>query len=61
MDNSMHGFYIAPAFMEKVVAHITKNFMNLPNIKVCYLSLNHFSAEYFISGKIKFDVSNKIL
>lgn len=30
----MDGFYIAPAFMDKVVVHITKNFMNLPNIKV---------------------------
>lgn len=34
MDNSMDGFYIAPAFMDKVVVHITKNFMTLPNIKV---------------------------
>lgn len=30
----MDGFYIAPAFMDKLVVHITKNFMNLPNIKV---------------------------
>ncbi|KAJ0088152.1 hypothetical protein Patl1_31824 [Pistacia atlantica] len=29
-----NGFYIAPAFMDKLVVHITKNFMNLPNIKV---------------------------
>ncbi|GAB4833854.1 AFG3 protein [Ancistrocladus abbreviatus] len=34
MDNSMDGYYIAPAFMDKVVVHITKNFLNLPNIKV---------------------------
>ncbi|XP_060674027.1 ribulose bisphosphate carboxylase/oxygenase activase 2, chloroplastic-like [Ziziphus jujuba] len=34
MDNNMDGFYIAPAFMDKVVVHITKNFLNLPNIKV---------------------------
>ncbi|OAY41355.1 ribulose bisphosphate carboxylase/oxygenase activase, chloroplastic [Manihot esculenta] len=34
LDNSMDGFYIAPAFMDKVVVHITKNFLNLPNIKV---------------------------
>ncbi|PKI46596.1 hypothetical protein CRG98_032938, partial [Punica granatum] len=32
-DNNMDGFYIAPAFMDKLVVHITKNFMNLPNIK----------------------------
>lgn len=30
----MDGFYIAPAFMDKLVVHITKNFMSLPNIKV---------------------------
>ncbi|XP_073009778.1 ribulose bisphosphate carboxylase/oxygenase activase, chloroplastic isoform X1 [Typha latifolia] len=34
LDNSMDGFYIAPAFMDKLVVHITKNFMTLPNIKV---------------------------
>uniref|UniRef100_A0A2N9EZJ9 Ribulose bisphosphate carboxylase/oxygenase activase, chloroplastic n=1 Tax=Fagus sylvatica TaxID=28930 RepID=A0A2N9EZJ9_FAGSY len=34
LDNMMDGFYIAPAFMDKVVVHITKNFLNLPNIKV---------------------------
>ncbi|OMO66400.1 ATPase, AAA-type, core [Corchorus capsularis] len=34
MDNTMDGFYIAPAFMDKVVVHITKNFLSLPNIKV---------------------------
>ncbi|KAM6550931.1 hypothetical protein CsatB_000739 [Cannabis sativa] len=33
MDNNMDGFYIAPAFMDKLVVHITKNFLNLPNIK----------------------------
>nr|KJB76766.1 hypothetical protein B456_012G106000 [Gossypium raimondii] len=33
-DNTIDGFYIAPAFMDKVVVHITKNFLNLPNIKV---------------------------
>ncbi|URD90148.1 ATPase family associated with various cellular activities (AAA) [Musa troglodytarum] len=34
LDNTMDGFYIAPAFMDKLVVHISKNFMNLPNIKV---------------------------
>ncbi|XP_059430727.1 ribulose bisphosphate carboxylase/oxygenase activase, chloroplastic-like [Corylus avellana] len=33
-DNTKDGFYIAPAFMDKLVVHITKNFMSLPNIKV---------------------------
>lgn len=33
-DNNVDGLYIAPAFMDKVVIHITKNFLNLPNIKV---------------------------
>lgn len=34
LDNTMDGFYIAPAFMDKLVVHISKNFMKLPNIKV---------------------------
>ncbi|KAK3231879.1 hypothetical protein Dsin_003760 [Dipteronia sinensis] len=34
LENSMDGFYIAPAFMDKLVVHITKNFMSLPNIKI---------------------------
>jgi hypothetical protein len=33
-DNTMNGYYIAPAFMDKLVVHIAKNFMTLPNIKV---------------------------
>ncbi|XP_077241979.1 ribulose bisphosphate carboxylase/oxygenase activase, chloroplastic-like [Tasmannia lanceolata] len=33
-DNTKDGFYIAPAFMDRLVVHITKNFMTLPNIKV---------------------------
>ena len=33
-DNTMGGFYIAPAFMDKLVVHLSKNFMSLPNIKV---------------------------
>ncbi|XP_057789020.1 ribulose bisphosphate carboxylase/oxygenase activase 2, chloroplastic [Salvia miltiorrhiza] len=34
LDNKLDGFYIAPAFMDKLVVHITKNFMTLPNIKI---------------------------
>jgi hypothetical protein len=33
-DNMIDGLYIAPAFMDKIVVHIAKNFMDLPNIKV---------------------------
>lgn len=33
-DNMKDGLYIAPAFMDKIVIHVAKNFMNLPNIKV---------------------------
>ncbi|CAM6128234.1 unnamed protein product [Calypogeia fissa] len=33
-DNMMGEFYIAPAFMDKILIHIAKNFMTLPNIKV---------------------------
>ena len=38
LDNTMDGFYIAPAFMDKLVVQITKNFLTLPGIKVCYLN-----------------------
>eukprot|EP00243_Klebsormidium_subtile_P006723 TRINITY_DN28_c0_g1_i1.p1 TRINITY_DN28_c0_g1~~TRINITY_DN28_c0_g1_i1.p1 ORF type:complete len:492 (-),score=128.21 TRINITY_DN28_c0_g1_i1:925-2400(-) len=31
---SAEGYYISPAFMDKLVIHITKNFLKLPNIKV---------------------------
>eukprot|EP00897_Mesotaenium_endlicherianum_P004656 jgi/Mesen1/4218/ME000219S03345 len=34
MDNMKDGYYIAPAFMDKIVVHLAKNFMKLPNIKV---------------------------
>uniref|UniRef100_A0A2P2JV92 Ribulose bisphosphate carboxylase/oxygenase activase, chloroplastic n=1 Tax=Rhizophora mucronata TaxID=61149 RepID=A0A2P2JV92_RHIMU len=34
MESEKDGFYIAPAFMDKLVVHITKNFLALPNIKV---------------------------
>ncbi|KAF0932745.1 hypothetical protein E2562_012086 [Oryza meyeriana var. granulata] len=33
-DNTVDGYYIAPAFMDKVVVHIAKNFMDLPGIRV---------------------------
>ncbi|WVZ56420.1 hypothetical protein U9M48_006956 [Paspalum notatum var. saurae] len=33
-DNTVDGYYIAPAFMDKLVVHIAKNFMDLPSIKV---------------------------
>lgn len=28
------GLYISPSFMDKLVVHLCKNFMKLPNIKV---------------------------
>eukprot|EP00252_Welwitschia_mirabilis_P014424 TRINITY_DN316_c0_g2_i1.p1 TRINITY_DN316_c0_g2~~TRINITY_DN316_c0_g2_i1.p1 ORF type:complete len:435 (+),score=95.41 TRINITY_DN316_c0_g2_i1:357-1661(+) len=34
LDNTMDGYYIAPAFMDKLVVHIAKNFMDLPGIKI---------------------------
>ncbi|XVE76399.1 hypothetical protein DITRI_Ditri12bG0169600 [Diplodiscus trichospermus] len=37
LDNTMNGLYIAPAFMDKIVVHVTKNFLNLPNIKVPFI------------------------
>ena len=34
MDNIMDDLYISPSFMDKVVVHLAKNFMELPKIKV---------------------------
>eukprot|EP00195_Chlamydomonas_chlamydogama_P006160 CAMPEP_0202890648 /NCGR_PEP_ID=MMETSP1392-20130828/986_1 /ASSEMBLY_ACC=CAM_ASM_000868 /TAXON_ID=225041 /ORGANISM="Chlamydomonas chlamydogama, Strain SAG 11-48b" /LENGTH=420 /DNA_ID=CAMNT_0049574263 /DNA_START=36 /DNA_END=1298 /DNA_ORIENTATION=- len=33
-DNMEDGFYIAPAFLDKITIHVAKNFMDLPKIKV---------------------------
>ncbi|PNX98803.1 ribulose bisphosphate carboxylase/oxygenase activase, partial [Trifolium pratense] len=34
MDNTIDGLYIAPAFMDKLVVHITKNYLSLPSVKI---------------------------
>jgi len=35
LDNiDAEGYYISPAFMDKMVVHVAKNFMSLPKIKV---------------------------
>lgn len=34
MNNIEDGFYISPAFLDKMSIHIAKNFMDLPKIKV---------------------------
>ena len=34
LGNIEDGFYISPAFLDKLSIHIAKNFMNLPKIKV---------------------------
>lgn len=34
MDNMYDNLYISPSFMDKVVVHLAKNFMELPKIKV---------------------------
>jgi hypothetical protein len=33
-NNIEEGFYISPAFLDKLSIHIAKNFMDLPKIKV---------------------------
>ena len=33
-NNIEDGFYISPAFLDKMTIHIAKNFMDLPKIKV---------------------------
>ena len=54
-DNTMDGYYIAPAFMDKLVVHIAKNFMTLPNIKVryaCMHTLLYMHACAYFSGSV---------
>ncbi|KAL6907606.1 hypothetical protein ACP4OV_002645 [Aristida adscensionis] len=38
-DSTVDGYYVAPAFMDKVVVHIAKNFMDLPGIKPLILGI----------------------
>ncbi len=33
-NNIEDGFYISPAFLDKITIHVAKNFMDLPKIKV---------------------------
>ena len=33
-NNIEDGFYISPEFLDKMAIHITKNFMDLPKVKV---------------------------
>lgn len=33
-SNIEDGYYIAPAFLDKLTIHVAKNFMDLPKIKV---------------------------
>jgi hypothetical protein len=33
-NNIQEGFYISPAFLDKMTIHVAKNFMDLPKIKV---------------------------
>ena len=33
-NNIEEGFYISPAFLDKITIHVAKNFMDLPKIKV---------------------------
>jgi hypothetical protein len=46
------GLYIAPAFMDKIVVHIAKNFMDLPNIKVNFASPCLFFLFFFPSMSV---------
>ena len=34
LNNIEDGFYISPAFLDKITVHIAKNFLELPKIKV---------------------------
>lgn len=48
----MNGFYIAPAFMDKLVVHITKNYMTLPNIKVRSLKFLFWEKNVYKFGRL---------
>ena len=51
-DNTMDGYYISPTFMDNIIVHILKNFMNLPNIKVRdvqYMFLNSMENSLLIT------------
>ncbi|KAH7867017.1 hypothetical protein Vadar_027892 [Vaccinium darrowii] len=50
LDNNMDGFYVAPAFMDKLVVHITENFLTLPNIKVPLMILSWVFGEAKVRG-----------
>ncbi|PPD92362.1 hypothetical protein GOBAR_DD10688 [Gossypium barbadense] len=52
-DNTIDGFYIAPAFMDKVVVHITKNFLNLPNIKLKSNGRGPTPSSIFLGKSVK--------
>ena len=34
LNNIEDGFYISPAFLDKISIHIAKNFLDLPKIKI---------------------------
>ena len=51
----MDGFYIAPAFMDKLVVHITKNFMTLPNIKVSHTVFPQSDSYFFFMNQNKLE------
>ena len=42
-NNVEDGFYISPAFLDKISIHVAKNFMDLPKIKVRDASQQHCS------------------
>ncbi|KAF1869057.1 hypothetical protein Lal_00048337 [Lupinus albus] len=50
LDNNLDGLYIAPAFMDKLVVHITKNFMTLPNIKALFF---YRFLSFLVYGEVK--------
>ena len=36
LNNIEDGFYISPAFLDKISIHVAKNFLDLPKIKVTW-------------------------
>lgn len=51
-DNMMGEYYIAPAFMDKILIHVAKNFMSLPNIKVRALEGHDLGMSSFLMATL---------
>ena len=45
LNNIEDGYYIAPAFLDKLSIHVAKNFLDLPKIKVPLILGEHMASQ----------------